>query len=446
MSASLDYATEYSPGCARDELFARLLRECERWGDASAEDAKLPWRSIARDTQLAPEGNWRVWLLRAGRGFGKTRAGAEWVREQVEQHGARRVALVARTAADARDVIVEGESGILAVCPSWSRPKYEPTKRRLTWPNGAIAVTYSSEEPDQLRGPQHDAAYCDEVATWLRPLAWDNLMLGLRLGQDPRCVVTTTPRPTELLRRIRGSPDTAETVGTTYENLANLAPAFAAQIITRYEGTRLGRQELMAEILEDNPGALWQRAKLDEARLTRVPEGVTLRRIVVGVDPAATSGEESAETGILVAGLGTDGHGYVLEDCTLRGTPDHWGRAAVTAYYRHRADRIVAEVNQGGEMVEAVIRTVDSRASYKGVHASRGKMARAEPVAALFEQGKVHLVGLFPELEDQLCSWVPGDVSPDRLDALVWALSELMLLSSGGYVPAFAAGRERPGF
>ena len=716
-----------------------------------------------------------MWLLRAGRGFGKTRAGAEWILEQVAA-GRKRIALVARTAADAREVMVEGESGLLACSPDSNRPRYEPSKRRLTWNSGTIATTYSADEPDLLRGPAHDAAWClvadtlvlmangtskriadvesgefvrtragarvvswsaltrknaelyrittsagreligtadhpvyvhsrgfvplselskgaslcvvnasngtgnlginmvktnamstaghfcigrfgnwslgalskiaistiltaieritesktckclhmlstgvdiitrsrcqqgliekwlfkerkqlenkqtnndssarccalyaakateahrntrrsfvpahvlkrrgpvhlqennelvlcatkntrqksgcrnialksvilkrlcnawradsvgklfvrpvvqflrapvqmrvfaedhapcvsterinsveklarradvydiavrdskeffangilvhncDELATWQRPETFDMMMFGLRLGQDPRCVVTTTPRPTKIIRELRAQPTTVETVGTTYENRENLAPAFLDQIIGKYEGTRLGRQELLAEILEDNPGALWRRDNLDANRVTQHPE---LTRIVVAIDPAASSGEEADDTGIIVAGLGIDGRGYVLEDCSLHDHPDRWGRAAVAAYHRHHADRIVAEVNNGGEMVEHVIRTVDPSVSYKAVHASRGKQTRAEPVAALYEQGKVHHVGYYPELEDELCGWEPGESSPDRLDALVWCLTELML-ANAGFTPVFAAGKERP--
>ncbi len=373
----------------------------------------------------------------AGRGFGKTRCGAEWLRAQVcgvtplSRGHARRVALVAETAADARDVMVEGESGLLAVHPPEFRPLYQPSKRRLVWPNGARATLYNAVEPDQLRGPQHDLAWADELAKWRYAEAtWDQLQFGLRQGPRPRQCVTTTPRPIKTLKSIIEDPDTVITRGTSTENLANLAPAFIKRIIKRYEGTRLGRQELNGELLEDIPGALWTRARLDELRVAKAPE---LVRIVVAVDPAAGSAEANDETGIVVAGLGPDGHGYVLDDASLRGTPDAWGRAAVAAYRRWSADRIIGEVNHGGEMVEHVIRTVDAAVSYKAVRASRGKVRRAEPVAALDEQGRVHHVGAFPELEDQMCAMTAGferasaGFSPDRVDARVWALSELML-------------------
>jgi phage terminase large subunit-like protein len=331
--------------------------------------------------------------------------------------------------------MVEGESGLLRVHPPEFRPLYQPSKRRLVWPNGARALLYNAVEPDQLRGPQHDLAWSDELAKWRHAGAtWDQLQLGLRLGARPRQCVTTTPRPIKTLKTIIEDPDTVITRGTSTENLANLAPAFIKRIIKRYEGTRLGRQELNGELLEDIPGALWTRARLDELRVARAPE---LARIVVAVDPAAGSGAANDETGIVVAGLGSDGHGYVLEDLSLRGSPDAWGRAAVSAYRRWQADRILGEVNHGGEMVEHVIRTVDAAVSYKAVRASRGKVARAEPVAALDEQGKVHHVGAFAELEDQMCAMTAdferarAGFSPDRVDARVWALTELMLGRAG---------------
>lgn len=382
------------------------------------------WRLWARPEQVAPEGDWRVWLVLAGRGWGKTRTGAEWIREQVEVYGRRRVALVAPTAADARDVMVEGESGILAVSPPWNRPVYEPSKRRVVWPNGAMATLYSAEEPERLRGPQHDAAWADELAAWKYPEAWDQLQFGLRLGPDPRVVVTTTPKPLRVLKAILAHPATALTRGSTYENAANLPPAFLEKIIARYEGTRLGRQELFAEILEDVPGALWKREQLENLRAVRVPE---LVRVVVGVDPAAGASELGSETGIVVAGLGVDGRGYVLEDASLAASPDAWARAAVAAYHKYGADRLVAEVNQGGDMVRHTVYTVDRKVAFKPVRASRGKQIRAEPVSALYEQGRVHHVGQLGALEDQMCTWVPGEKSPDRLDALVWALTELMI-------------------
>ena len=385
------------------------------------------WPFWARPKQLPPAGDWNTWLILAGRGFGKTRTGAEWVRDQVETHGKRRVALVARTAADARDTMVEGESGILACCPPWFRPRYEPSRRRLTWPNGAIATTYSGDRPDQLRGPQSDAAWADELAAWRYPEAWDQLLFGLRLGTDPRVVVTTTPRPTAIIRQLLADARTHVTRGNTFENRANLAGPALHQLLRKYEGTRMGRQELYAEILDDSSGALWNRAMLDAGRVMNLKTLPDLARVVVAIDPAVTSGETADETGIVVAGIGRNGHGYVLSDLTLRESPHRWGSVAVQAYHRYKADRIVAETNNGGEMVELTIRTVDDTVSYRGVHASRGKRTRAEPVAALYEQSRVHHVGALPELEDQMCLWEPGQDSPDRMDALVWALTDLML-------------------
>ena len=343
------------------------------------------WRFWARPSQLPPQGRWRVWLLLAGRGFGKTRTGAELVRSRVAARSARRLALIAPTAADARDVMVEGESGILAISPRWDRPRWEPSRRRLTWPNGAIATFYSADEPERLRGPQHDAAWCDELASWRYPEAWDMLMFGLRLGEDPRVVVTTTPRPTSLVRTLIEDPRVIVTRGSTYENRPHLAPQFLDQIIRRYQGTRLGRQEIDAEILDDMPGGLWNRGVIEAARARSAPSMI---RIVVAIDPAATSSETADETGIIVAGRDRTGHGWVLADLSGRYRPAEWAKAAIAAYRAHRADRIVAEVNNGGEMVEATLRVIDPNLPVTAVRASRGKVSRAEPVAALYSKAK----------------------------------------------------------
>lgn len=382
------------------------------------------WHFWARSNQLAPEGDWQYWLALAGRGWGKTRVGAEWIRGRVEAGISRRIHLVAPTAADARDTMVEGESGILAVCPPWDEPVYEPSKRRITWPNGAVALLFSAEEPNRLRGPQCDTAWCDEIAAWKYPEeTWDMLQFGLRLGDDPRCAITTTPRPIPLLKDILKNPVTTVVKGSTYENISNLAPAFIDIIISKYEGTRLGRQELNAEILDDNPDALWTRDTIEDARVSKAHD---LVRIVVGVDPAVTSNESSADTGIVVAAVDEQGEYYVLGDYTVHASPKKWAQETIAAYYKHSADRVIGEVNNGGELVEYTLRTVDKDVSYKSVRASRGKQTRAEPISALYEQGKVHHVGSFPALEDQMCDWVPGEGrSPDRVDALVWALSEL---------------------
>jgi len=365
-----------------------------------------------------------TWLILAGRGWGKTRTGAEAIRRAVFELGYQRIALVAATAADTRDVMVEGESGLLNIGSPDERPLYESSKRRLTWPNGAIATLYSAEESDRLRGPQHDFAWCDEIATWKNPDTWDMLLFGLRLGDDPRVVVTTTPRPTKIVKELLADSTCVVTRGTTYENRDNLAPTFYSKIVRRYEGTRLGRQELLAEVLTDTPGALWTYELLDACRVHELPD---LVRVVVAIDPAVTANEESDETGIIAAGIGSDGHGYVFGDESDIYAPVEWARAAIKLYREHFADLIVAEVNNGGDMVGFTVATVDPHANFKAVRASRGKYTRAEPIAALYEQGFIHHVGDLAKLEDQLCTWVPGADSPDRLDVAVWALTELFL-------------------
>jgi phage terminase large subunit-like protein len=403
--------------------------------DAQFERLLYDWRFWARPSQIAPDGDWLTWLILAGRGFGKTRTGAEWVREQVDA-GCKRIAFVAPTAADARDTMVEGESGILAISPPWNRPIYEPSKRRLTWPNGAIGTLFSAEEPERLRGPQHDAAWCDELAAWASPQeTWDMLQFGLRLGERPRQVVTTTPKPIPTLKAIINDKSTVKTHGGTKDNAANLAPSFLEKIVGRFAGTRLGRQELDAEILDDVPGALWTRAMVDQARALRSSD---YQRVVVAVDPSGTRGnsDDGDSIGIIVAAKTISGHGRVIADRSCKLSPDGWGRRAVEAYHEFGADRIVAERNFGGAMVEHVIRTVDRSVAYKEVVASRGKIIRAEPVAALYEQGKVSHAGgedsrALIELEDQMCQMTGdgflGEGSPDRVDALVWAITELML-------------------
>lgn len=416
--------------------------------DEEATALLYTWEVWARPNQLEPEGDWwTTWLILAGRGYGKTRTGSETTIKWVKTGQCKRIALVAEDAADARDVMVEGESGILACSPPDFMPKYEPSKRRLTWPNGAIATMYSAEDFDSLRGPQFDGAWCDELCKWrYAQEAWDNLQFGLRLGAHPKQIVTTTPKPIKLLKDIIARDDTYVTTGSTYENLDNLAAPFRKAVVQKYEGTRLGRQELNAEILEDVPGALWNRDNIDTNRLRPadpttpvvLPDFV---RIVIAVDPATTSGEESNETGIVVCAIGIDGRGYVLADLSVHGTPDEWGNAAVLAYDEYEADAIVYETNQGGEMVRHTLITCASAlkmagrrksdfVSVKGVHASRGKAIRAEPISALYEQNRVTHVGTFAELEDQMCEFVPGQnmgYSPDRMDALVWAFTELMI-------------------
>ena len=377
-----------------------------------------------------------MWLVLAGRGFGKTRAGSEWVRRQMcgqtplAPGAAPMMALVAETAADARDVMVEGEAGILACHPKDFRPSYEPSKRRLTWPNGGIATLYNGTEPDQLRGPNVYAAWCDELAKWRYAReAWDNLQFTLRAGDNPRALITTTPRPIPIVKEILADPGTIITRGSTYDNAGNLAAKFLDRVRDRYEGTRLGRQELLAELLDDIPGALWTRAMFDEHRLRLAPQ---MQRVVIAVDPSGTSGDDDGdEIGIVAAGKGVDGRAYVLADLTAQLSPAAWGRRAVDAYHEYSADRIVAERNFGGAMVESVIRTAGRNVPVRLVTASRGKVARAEPVAALYEQGRVSHIGALPQLEDQMVNFTPdgyiGDSSPDRADALVWAITDLML-------------------
>lgn len=348
---------------------------------------------------------------------------------------ANRVALVAETAADARDVMVEGDSGILGVHGKEFRPVYEPSKRRLTWPNGAVATLFNATEPDQLRGPQHDLAWCDELAKWrYAQETWDMLQFGLRLGEDPRQLITTTPRPIVLLRNIMKDPRTVVTRGSTYENSANLAKPFLENIRNKYEGTRLGRQELDAEVLDDVPGSLWTREILDRSRKAKKDKLPDMQRIVVAIDPAGKSqetaiSEGTAETGIVVAGLGVDGRGYLIDDQSCSLSPMGWARRALSCYDLHGADSIVVETNQGGDMVKQTIRSVRDAAPVIEVHASRGKVTRAEPIAALYEQNRISHVGAFPGLEDQMVLFTPlgiaGETTGDRVDALVWAFTEL---------------------
>ncbi len=420
MSLLQDYSdlSKALPGLSDAEA-AELLYTWSIWS--------RPNQRIPADHTLTPAGiPWETWLILAGRGWGKTRTGAEAVRGEVEGGRAERVAFIAPTAADARDVMVEGESGILAVSPLWNKPIYEPSKRRLTWPNGARATMYSAEDPESLRGPQHDLVWPDELAAWAYPTeTWDMMSFGLRLGKRPRAIVTTTPKPINLIRQLIKNPRTIITRGSTYENQANLAPSFIAAIKEKYEGTRLGLQEIHAQILDDVPGALWQRSMFDE----KLKEAPDMARVVVAVDPAVTSGEAADETGIVVAGKGVDGRGYILADLSCRLSPHGWAERVVNAFDVYKADRVVAEVNNGGDLVEATLRSVAPNIPYKKVHASRGKRVRAEPIASLYEQNKITHLHDLESLEDQLCSFVPDlrDGPDDRVDALVWALSELLL-------------------
>lgn len=403
-----------------------------------AELSLLPyiWPFWARPKQLAPPGNWSWWLALAGRGFGKTRMICEWANHQALLRPGSRGAIVAATAGDVRDVLIEGGSGILAISAPGHAPLYEPSKRRLTWPNGSQASLFSADQPDRLRGPQFHWSIVDELAAWRYPAAWDMLQFGVRLGENPQTAIATTPRPVSALKALLADPACLTVRGTTYENAVNLARPFLNTIVRRYEGTRIGRQELMAELLDDVPGALWNRAVLDSGRVSTTPE---LRRIVVAIDPAASTGQ----TGIVVVGagkLGRETHFFVMEDCTpAAGTsPAGWGLAAVAAYNKFSANLMVAETNHGGDMVANVIRNVPGGAeiAFQQVRASRGKYTRAEPVAALWEQGRGHCLGFFDMLEDELCSWLPGHDSPNRLDALVWGVTVLLSDSGPEVAPA----------
>lgn len=390
--------------------------------DRELEALEYDWNFWARDKQRIPDGDFFVWVILAGRGFGKTRTGAETVREWIRTN--RYVNLIGATADDARDIMIEGESGILSICPNNERPEYKRATRKLIWQNGAESLIFTADEPERLRGKQHYKIWADEVASWRYQEAWAQAMMGLRLGDKPQAVVTTTPKPTKLILDLVDDKRNVVTVGTTYENKANLAEGFFDYVITKYEGTRLGLQELEAKILTDNPGALWRREDIDESRVSKYPD---LARIVVGVDP--TNSTDGDEAGILTVGTIWDKGKqdfFTLADDSRRGSPQEWATAAVTAYHKYKADLIVAEKNSGGDMVEAVIRQVDPSVNVKLVWASRGKHTRAEPIATISEQGRDHHVGFYPELEDELCMWTPGEKSPNRLDAKVWAMTELV--------------------
>lgn len=417
-----------------DAEVAEILRKL---GPAQAEELRYNWEFWARPEQLEPEGDWNAWLALAGRGWGKTRAGAEWVRHRIKK-GDKIVHCVAPTKGDVRRVMVEGDSGLLNVCWKGDKtyrgkhigfPVWSPTNNTLTWENGSKAVFFSAEDPERLRGPQAYSAWTDELCAWRNAQeTWDMMMFGLRLGRKPQVFITTTPKTTKLLRNIISDPKTTISKGSTFDNAANLAGTFLDAVKKTYEGTRLGRQELYAEILDEASGALWNRELLFKCEVDKedVPP---LNRIVVAVDPAVTNKTDSDQTGIIVAGIDEDGIAYVLEDHTDNYSPKEWAEKAIALYHHHMADRIVAERNQGGDMVRHTLQTEDQNVPIKLVHASRGKMARAEPVSALYEQGKVKHVKGLNDLEDQMVQWEPlGSIgSPDRLDAMVWALTDLSL-------------------
>jgi len=416
------------------------------------------WDIVARPEQIAPlPGECRYWLVMTGRGFGKTRAGAETVRREIEAGRAKRVGLIGATAADARGVMIEGESGLRSVCPPWNEPEYIKSPRpKLVWTNPnypsykAEATAYTAEKPNRLRGPQHDLIWADELASWGYPEAWDMAKFGLRLGSNPWAIITTTPQPIQVLRDLLDNEWCAVQSGTTYDNRANLAPAFYEEIISSYEGTRLGDQEILGLLLEKVEGALWDRdTMIDPYRTQRAP---ACSRIVTAIDPAVTYGPDSNETGIVTVGVGPpprdkygtefdEGyqgppHFYVLEDNSLRAMPEKWARIAIGTLDRRYGDRIIGEVNNGGDLVESNLRTIDPNVPYTAVRASRGKLTRAEPISSLYELGRVHHVGVFRELELQLTTWVQGEESPDRLDALVWAITALKDDADGGLLVA----------
>lgn len=432
---------------SQNRLLKKLLRlepeqrlaELLKLTDGERREVQFHWELWARTQQLPPAMPWRLWLILAGRGFGKTRAGAEWVRRVAEADPAARIALVAASLGEARAVMVEGESGLLAVAPPGRIPQFEPSLRRLTWPNGAQAMLFSAGEPEALRGPQHSHAWCDELAKWENAnersqRAWDNLQMGLRLGEAPQVLATTTPRSVPLLRRLLGDAQTVVHRGKTEDNLAFLPSRFVSEMRRQYGKTALGRQELDGELLEDIDGALWTRTMLESAR--EPAPSSALVRTVVAVDPPATHRGDAC--GIVVCALGEDGIGRVLADCSLeKPSPERWARKVAQVAESWSADRVIAEANQGGDMVASVLRAADISLPLKLVHASKGKVARAEPVAALYETGRIRHVGLLAKLEDQLCGMLSGGGyegpgrSPDRADALVWAVTELMLGKRG---------------
>ena len=399
------------------------------------------WQIWAREDQLPPVASedgeaWFVWLVLGGRGAGKTRAGAEWIRAKalgsapIATQPAKRIALVGETIADVRNVMVEGESGLLNLEPVADRPKFEPSKQRLLWPNGSMAQMFSAENPEGLRGPQFDAAWCDEIAKWRQAnLTWDMLQFGLRLGAHPQVVVTTTPRPIELLKALVEDPRCVISRAQTADNAANLAPTFFEEMKRRYDGTALGRQELYGEIIEDVEGRLWRKDWIDKGRVDRATD---LRNVVVAVDPPITATANSDACGIVVAGKGDGDRVYVLADRTVQGwEPAQWARHVINVYEEFQADRVVAEVNQGGDLVRTMLRQINRRVVVRNVRATRGKWLRAEPVAALYADNRVAHVGRFEKLEEQMCAFgTDGKVdgrSPDRVDALVWAISDLEL-------------------
>ena len=416
---------------------AELLNLLKGFSEDECRALLHDWHYWARPSQQPPDiSQWFCWLVMAGRGFGKTRMGAEWVRSRIEgptplsapKGAPPRVALIAETSADGREVMLEGESGLMSICDKAFRPTYESTRRRLVWPNGVIGYLFSATEPDQLRGPQHGLAWADELAKWARPdEVWANLLMGLRLGDNPQVMVTTTPKPIPLLKTLLADDSVIVTRGSTMENSVNLSTRFLDQVTRLYGGTRLGRQELEGQLIDDVPGALWSRAMIEACRVVKIPE---LNRIIVAVDPPVTVGANADACGIVAVGMSLSKEAYVLADHSCQGlSPAGWAERAVALYEAIGADRIVAEVNNGGDLVENLVRQIAPSISYASVRATRGKIVRAEPVAALYEQSRVYHTACFTDLEDEMCSYTgeKGHSSPDRLDALVWAIASLML-------------------
>jgi phage terminase large subunit-like protein len=387
------------------------------------------WDNSARASQKPPLGDWNIWLILAGRGFGKTHTGARDAALFALKNPNTQVAVIVPTYSDLRRVAFGGPSGILEFIPKklllqGRGQGYNASSQEIRLFNGSKIIGFTATEPERLRGPQFHHAWCDEIAAWRYPEAFDQLMFGLRLGADPKCTITTTPKPTKLIKSLLKRKRTCVTRGTTFENKENLAETAIQQLEELYGGTRLGRQELYAEVLEDIEGALWSYLEIDDARVDKeaLPE---MSRVVVGIDPAVTNSENSDETGIIVAGRGVDDRFYILADRSIKASPDGWMRQAVDAFYLYDADQMIAEVNNGGDLVERLLRTIDTSVSYKKVTATRGKMVRAEPIAALYEQKRVSHAGKFDILETQMCEYAGEGKSPDRMDALVWALTEL---------------------
>lgn len=418
----------------RDLIALKPVERLKRLAQLSAADCDRllhDWPFWARPDQLPPASEWVTWLILAGRGAGKTRTGAEAVRHWIRNYSP--VNLIGPTAADVRDVMVLGESGLIACCRRAERPVYARTTRRLTWPNGGVSLLFSAEEPDRLRGEQHAKLWCDELAAWRYPETYDQALLGLRLGDRPQVVVTTTPRPIKLVKDILADPNAVVARGVTFDNRDFLARAFVKRIAERYKGSRLGQQEIYAEILDETPGALWTRDLIERGRVSAAAAPRDFRDIVVAVDPPAVSGAKADECGVMVAGRAENGEVYILADLSSQGdTPAGWAARVAAAYRRHRANRVVAESNNGGEMVAQVLRQCDANLPIRLVTATRGKYVRAEPAAAAYERGLVHHVGVFAKLEDQLCALTPdfdariAGYSPDRADALVWAVADLI--------------------